>query len=112
MEDKTTGTNVILRLKGHCSQSLWLEAGMAAMSGNSSAYANQLARQLSRVGIGLGAGVMASASTLSEATHTYSLVSRLPKAPLFTLVCSFLLYALACATIAVSILFTRKSHQM
>lgn len=94
------------------SQSLWLAAEMAAMSGNSSAYANQLARQLSIVGIGLGAGAMASASTLSEVTHTYSLVSRLPKAPLFTLVCSFLLYALTCAAIALSILFTRKSHQM
>ena len=82
------------------------------MSGNSSAYASQLSQQLSRIGIGLGAGVVAAASTLSEATHTYSLVSRLPKAPLFTLVCSFLLYALTCADIAISIYFTRKSHQM
>lgn len=94
------------------SQPLWLAAEMAAISSNSTIYASQFASQLSRTAIGLGAGVVSSASTLSEVTQTSALVSRLPKAPLFTLVGSFLLYGLTSTAIAISILFTRKGQLM
>jgi hypothetical protein len=94
------------------SQPLWLAAEMAAISSNSTLFASQFASQLSRIAIGLGAGVVASASTLSEATQSTMLVSRLPKAPLFTLVVAFLSYGLISKVIAISIVFTRKGRFM
>jgi hypothetical protein len=89
-------------------QPLWLAAEMDAISGNSTIFSGLFANDMSRIGVGLGAGVLNKSPTLTEALHTSTLVSRLPKAPLFSLVVSFFLYTLVSIYLVLSTLFTSK----
>ena len=87
-------------------QPLWLAAEMDAISGNSTQFADSFAEDFSRIMIGLAAGIMTNASTLEETSRTMSLVSRLPKAPLYLfIISSFLLTVLSVVLVLLSIQF-------
>jgi hypothetical protein len=86
-------------------QPLWLAAEIDAISGNSTLFSNLFADDLSRITIGIAAGIMTSTPTLEESSRITSLVARLPKAPLFSLIILLFLYTIISIYLAIQTMF-------
>ena len=83
-------------------QPLWLAAEVDAVSANSntSLFTSLFAKDLSRITIGLSAGILTPSATLEESVRTATVVARLPKSPLFMFVGTMLLFTLLSLTLA------------
>src|SRR5579862_6941416 len=63
-------------------QPLWMAAEIDAVAGNSTGFANLLSKDISRIALGMTAGIMIQSPSLSQSLRQNILAARLPIAPL------------------------------
>ena len=76
------------------SQTLWLSAEIDAFSGNSTEFSLLFSKDISRITMGIAAGILVNSPTLTETIRTSVLAARVPKAPMAALVAILLAYFL------------------
>ena len=91
---------------------LWVAAEVDAVSGDSQIFSRLFANDISRIGVGFGAGIMTNSSSTQESRRISFFVSKLPKAPLFTLTVSLLLYTVLALFFGALNIFRQSSFGM